>query len=70
VLLALAARTAVSPPDTTVDEGLVLLSEDLDALGVWDETPLPGERFVEAFADDDLPPVDTLFDDSLGDVAL
>lgn len=70
VLLALAARTAVSPPDMTDEEGFVLLSEDLDALGVWDEPPLPGERFVEAFVDDDLPPVDTLFDDSLGDVAL
>ncbi len=70
VLLVLAARTTGAPPDTSADEGLVLLSEDLDALGVWDEPSLPGERFVEAFADDDLQPVDTLFDDSLGDVAL
>ena len=70
VLLVLAARSMGSPSDTSADEGLVLLSEDLDALGVWDEASLPGERFVEAFADDELPPVDTLFDDSLGDVAL
>ncbi len=70
VLLVLAARTTVAPPDTAADDGLVLLSEDLDALGVWDEPSLPGEHFAEAFADDDLQPVDTLFDDSLGDVAL